>query len=80
VAVAVSVAVAVAVAVAVGVAVTVGVTVDVDVGRSKLAVIVRSPVIVTEHDPVPLQPPPLHPVNTAPPPAKALRLTLAPGE
>ena len=44
-------------------------------GRSNVAVIVVFPVIVTTHDPVPEHPPPLQPVKTELPPAKASSVT-----
>src|SRR5262245_41185767 len=57
-----------------------GVTVRVNVftGAVKLAVTVWSAFIVTVHEPVPLQPPPLHPVNVEPPVGAAVRATVLP--
>src|SRR5204862_303049 len=39
---------------------------------------VRTAVMVTTQRPLPLQPPPLHPLKTAPGPALAVRVTIAP--
>ena len=57
-----------------------GVTVRVNVfgGAVKLAVTVWSAFIVTVHEPVPLQPPPLQPVNVEPPVGAAVRATVLP--
>ena len=44
-------------------------------GRSKVAVTVVAPAIVTTHDPVPEQLPPLQPVKTDPPAGNAERVT-----
>jgi len=57
-----------------------GVTVRVNVfgGAVKFAVTVWSALIVTVHEPVPLQPPPLHPVNVEPPVEVAVRATVLP--
>ena len=44
----------------------------------KFAVTVWSAVIVTIHEPVPLQPPPLQPVNVEPPVGAAVRVTVVP--
>ena len=50
-------------------------TSTVKVSRSKLAVTVVATSNVTMHESVPVQPPPLHPVKTEPPPATAERVT-----
>src|SRR5678815_1959624 len=57
-----------------------GVTVRVNVfgGAVKVAVTVWSAFIVTVHAPVPLQPPPLQPVNVEPPVGEAVRATVLP--
>ena len=44
----------------------------------KFAVTVWSPFIATVHEAVPLQPPPLHPVNVEPPVGEAVRVTVLP--
>ena len=49
------------------------------VGRSNVAVTVVSAVSVTVHDPVPKHPPPLQPMNTELPPARASTVTVVPG-
>src|SRR5262249_53675892 len=57
-----------------------GVTVRVNVfgGAVKFAVTVWSAFITTVHEPVPLQPPPLQPVNAEPPVGTAVRATVLP--
>ena len=47
-------------------------------GAVKFAVTVWSAFIVTVHEPVPLQPPPLQPVNVEPPVEAAVRVTVLP--
>ena len=56
------------------------VTVRVNVfgGAVKFAVTVWSALITTIHEPVPLQPPPLQPVNVEPPVGAAVRATVLP--
>ena len=44
----------------------------------KMALTDRIAVMVTTQRPLPLQPPPLHPLKTAPAPAFAVRVTIAP--
>jgi hypothetical protein len=56
----------------------VAVRVNVFTGAVKFAVTVWSAFIVTVHEPVPLQPPPLQPVNVEPPVEAAVRATVLP--